>query len=138
MQRGSLKKIKTMRDVRSSLDAFRNVSEASRRNPIVDGLANADVNKADAVKLQNMIRKEHNRFMAQMMSVERSRQGMLRVQRKLAGIIKINEEIMRVRRELQELMWNNNGQEPLPKENYKIEKDLDCEGYSSSEIEIEY
>lgn len=138
MPKGTIKRIRTMRDIKSSLDISRRVSYVGE-DQLYRELTDLENSPEEALKLKVMIRKERIRFATQMASVERSREGMLKMQKKLAGIIKRNRELMRVRRELQESMWNGDNTPPHDYDTRKNTFKADFkEDNKPSHIEMEY
>lgn len=138
MPKGTIKRIRTMRDIKSSLDISRKVSSVGE-DQLYRELTDLENSPEEALKLKVMIRKERIRFASQMASVERSREGMRKMQKKLAGIIMRNRELMRVRRELQESMWNGDNTPPYDYDTRKNTFKADSkEDNKPSHIEMEY
>lgn len=139
MPKGTIKRIRTMRDIKSSLDISRKVSSVGEDQLYRELTTDLENSPEEALKLKVMIRKERVRFASQMASVERSREGMRKMQKKLAGIIKRNRELMRVRRELQESMWNGDNTPPSDYDTRKNTFKADPkEDNKPSHIEMEY
>lgn len=139
MPKGTIKRIRTMRDIKSSLDISRKVSSVGEDQLYRELITNLENSPEEALKLKIMIRKERIRFASQMVSVERSREGMRKMQKKLAGIIMRNRELMRVRRELQESMWNGDNTPPSDYDTRKNTFKADSkEDNKPSHIEMEY
>ena len=127
-----------MRDIKSSLDISRRISYVGE-DQLYRELTDLENSPEETLKLKVMIRKERIRFASQMASVERSREGMRKVQKKLAGIIMRNRELMRVRRELQGSMWNGDNTPPPDYDTRKNTFKADSkEDNKPSHIEMEY
>lgn len=132
MESEALRNIRTMREIKTSLDVarkqkVRTTNSLSRTKEEIGHLESIE-----PPELNQLLTKERKRLVAFDMSVEKSRQRLLQLRERLAGIINKNRAIMEVRHQLQQARWTKDPASPLP----KIKLNPRSEGFH--EVELDY
>ncbi len=125
MKKESLRGIRTMREVMTSLNVRRpdggRTTNSLRKENIAD-----DAGSPPDAMLRQILANEKARAAAFEASVAKSQQRMLKLRDKLAATIKRNEELTRLRKEIQQARWEQKppspAVEPAPKEDYDTTK----------------
>jgi hypothetical protein len=107
MESEALRNIRTLRQVKSSLDVARHqrvkttngLSRKSQETERLEGFTDSQTSQ--------VLAKEKARSAAYAASVEKSRQRLLRSREKLATLINRNRALTELRRELQQAQWQN-------------------------------
>jgi hypothetical protein len=112
MKSEALRNVRTMRQVKTSLDVLgkqkpRTTNSLSKTREEVERLESM----ADR-QLEQVLTKEKARFAALDASVERSRQHVIKSREKLAATINKNRALTELRHELQQARWE--GRDPAP------------------------
>lgn len=134
MKSESLRGLKTARHIKSGLDLCRD-RRVKTTNSLRKSPQELEMVLPEDRALEGMLEKERRRFASQITAVERSRQGMLRLRRKLALTINRNKALMELRRELQLAQWEDDPQDRRSKERVD-ERDPSEE--EVSQVELEY
>jgi len=125
MKRESLRGLRTMREVRTSLSVARPRREKTTNSLGKENIEDDSGSPPDA-KLTQILANEKARAAAFEVSVAKSQQRMLKLRDRLAATIKRNEELTRLRKEIQQARWENRvplpAVEPAPKEDYDTVK----------------
>ena len=108
----TLRNIRTMRQVKTSLDLARSqkpktTNSLSKTKDEVEYLLSLTDRRAGQI-----LAKERKRFAAQEAAIDKSRQRMLRSREKLAVTINKNQSLTKLRHELQRARWE--GRDPTP------------------------
>lgn len=132
MKSESLRGLKTARHIRSGLDLARDrrtkTTNSLRKTP-----QEVEMELPEDRLFEGMLKKERRRFASQMAAVERSREGILKVRRKLALTINRNKALMEVRRELQRAQWEDD-----PQDHQFKDDEIDAPEGETSQVELEY
>jgi hypothetical protein len=125
MKKESLRGIRTMREVRTSLSALRPGREITTNSLRKENIED-DADSPPDARLKQILANEKARAAAFEASVAKSQQNMLKLRDKLAATIKRNEELTRLRKEIQQARWENKPASPAvehtPKEDYDTTK----------------
>lgn len=134
MKSESLRGLKTARHIKSGLDVLRDrrikTTNSLRKSP-----QELEMALPEDRALEGILEKERRRFASQMAAVERSREGMLKLRRKLALTINRNKALMELRRELQLAQREEDPQDRRSKE--KVDG-RDTSEEEVSQVELEY
>ncbi len=108
----TLRNVRTMRQVKSSLDLVRSqkpktTNSLSKTKDEVEYLLSLTDQRAGQI-----LAKERRRFAAQEAAIDRSRQQVLRSRERLAVTINKNQALTKLRHELQRARWE--GRDPTP------------------------
>lgn len=108
MRSEALRNVRTMREVKTSLDIAR-----GQRPRTTNSLSKTkdEVEYLESLtdrRLEEVLEKERRRFGAQGVSVSKSRQRVLRAREKLAMTVNKNRALTELRRELQQARWEGN------------------------------
>ena len=106
MKRESLRNLRTMREVRSSLEASRPDRGRTTNSLHKDNNEENTASPPDP-KIRQILLKEKMRSAAFEASVAKSQERMLRLRDKLAATIKQNEELTRLRKQMQKARWED-------------------------------
>jgi hypothetical protein len=134
MKSESLRGLKTARHIKSGLDLLRD-RRIKTTNSLHKAPQELEMVLPEGRALEGMLEKERRRFASQMAAVERSREGMLKLQQKLALTINRNKALMEVRRELQRAQWEDDPQDRRSKD--RVEG-RDASEEEISQVELEY
>ncbi len=134
MKSESLRGLKTARHIKSGLDLVRD-RRIKTTNSLHKAPQELEMVLPEGRALEGMLEKERRRFASQMAAVERSREGMLKLQQKLALTINRNKALMEVRRELQRAQWEDDPQDRRSKD--RVEG-RDASEEEISQVELEY
>lgn len=132
MKSESLRDLKTARHIKSGLDLARD-QRIKTTNSLRKVPQEVEMELPEDRTLEGMLEKERRRFASQMAAVERSREGMLKVRRKLALTINRNRALMEVRRELQRVQ-----REDDPQDHHARGDEGDAPEGKISQVELEY
>jgi len=105
MQNEALRKIRTMRQVGTSIDVARNERVRTTNSLYQPEEEVARLQSLADRRLEQVLAKERKRFAAQEASVDKSRRRMLKSRDKLAAIINKNHALTELRHELQRARW---------------------------------
>ncbi len=114
MESEALRNIRTMRQVKASLDIAR--SQKFRTTNSLSRIADGSEHLESSIDrcLEQILQEERKRFIAQEAAVNKSRRRVLRSRDRLAATINRNRALTELRHELQRTRWE--GKEPvLPK-----------------------
>ncbi len=108
MKSEALRNVRTMREVKSSLDIargqrLRTTNSLSKTREEVEALGSLTDRR-----LEQVLGKEQRRFAAQEASINKSRQRVLRAREKLAMTVNKNRSLTELRRKLQQTRWEGN------------------------------
>ncbi len=115
MESEALIKIRTMCEVRSSLDVARKQKARTTNSLYSNNRQNQNMDSVDDKGLQRILEKERRRFAAQETSVNKSRERLLTVRGKLAQTIERNSALMELRLEMQRQRSQGNNGSSLPR-----------------------
>ena len=109
MKSETLRNLRTMREVKNSLELARNhrprtTNSLSRPRDEIEYLESLNDRQ-----LEQVLEKERRRFGAQEASINKSRQRVLRSREKLAMTVNRNRALTELRRKLQQTRWEDNG-----------------------------
>ncbi len=108
MKSEALRNVRTMRQVKTSLDVAR-----SQRPRTTNSLSktSGEIEYLESLtdpRLEQVLEKEKRRFAAQEVSINKSRQRVLRGREKLAMTVNRNRALTELRRQLQQTRWEGN------------------------------
>jgi hypothetical protein len=115
MESEALRKIKTMRYIKTSLDVVR-TNKIRRTNSL--SKSKEEVNHLESLtdrQLEEILAKERKRIAAFNSSVEKSRQGIIKSRERLAVTINKNRALIELRHQLQRAHWEEKNDPTLPK-----------------------
>ncbi len=107
MKSEALRNIRTIRQVRTSLDVARSEKPRTTNSLSKTGEEVAHLESVTDRRLPQILEKERRRFNAQETSVNRSRQRLLKAREKLAMTINRNRALTELRHELQRARWED-------------------------------
>ncbi len=136
MKSEALRNIRTMRRVKTSLDVAR-----SQKVRTTNSLSKAreEIEHLELLtdgRLEQVLTKERARFAALNMSVEKSRQRIIKSREKLAAMINKNRALMELRHELQQR--RRMGEEPASQASNSGEVKLPVGENSFNRVELRY
>lgn len=132
MKSETLRNSRTMRHIKTSLDVAR---ERKVRTTNSLSKTKEEIQYLESIEypqLNQILAKERKRLADFDASVERSRQRILSLRERLAGIINKNHALMKLRHQLQQARWMNDSDSPLPK------TELDPQNEKFREVELDY
>jgi hypothetical protein len=110
MESEALRNIKTMRQVKTSLDVARRKNARTTNNLSKSEEERAQLEAVNSKRTGQVLAKERIRFMAYEASVNKSRQRLLQSRKKLAEIINKNKALGEMRSQLQDSRWQKQDQ----------------------------
>ena len=111
MKSEALRNIRTMRQVRTSLDVARSQGVRTTNSLSRTREEIAYLESLTDRRLEQVLQKEKGRFATQEASINKSRQRVLKAREKLAMTINKNRALTELRRELQQARWE--GKDPV-------------------------
>ncbi|MBI4267412.1 MAG: hypothetical protein HY662_01345 [Chloroflexi bacterium] len=110
----TLRNIRTMRQVKTSLDLARQQKARTTNSLSKTEEDIARQQQSDDRRIKQVLTKERRRFATQEASVERLRQRILRSREKLAATINKNRALTELRIKLQQTRWEEGNSKPAP------------------------
>jgi hypothetical protein len=111
----ALRNVRTMRQVKTSLDIARHQKPRTTSSLFRTGEEAAHLQSLTDGQVGQILSKENKRFAAMAASIDKSRQRLLRAREKLATTINKNRALNQLRHELQQAR-SSEGRNPIPAE----------------------
>jgi len=112
MESEALRNLKTMRQIRTSLDLTRGQRVKTTNSLAKTGEEVGHLQSLRDRRVDQILAEERKRFAAQETAIEKSRRRVLRSRERLAATINRNRALTELRHELQRVRWE--GRDPVP------------------------
>jgi len=116
MESEALRNLKTMRQIRTSLNLTRGQRAKTTNSLTKTGVEVGHLQSLSDRRVDQILAEERKRFAAQETAIEKSRRRVLRSREKLAVTINRNRALTELRHELQQARWEGKDPKPSTKE----------------------